>query len=98
MTRKLSLDLGKVIQDTRTIATATAVANAEGQIAAPESRSDVLNAVWAAEGLLEALENLRDRSEAQWDADDRERRYQEMVARREARSSDDERVADGSGG
>ncbi len=89
MTRKLSLDLAKVAQDTRTIATATAVANAEGQIAAPESRSDVLNAVWAAEGLLEALENLRDRSADQWEADERERRYQEMIARRG--------VADGSG-
>lgn len=88
MTRKLSLDLAKVTQDTRIIATATAVANAEGQIAAVESRSDVLNAVWAAEGLLEALENLRDRSEAQWDADDRERRHQERIARLEARQRD----------
>lgn len=74
MTRKLSLDLAKVAQDTRTIATATAVANAEGQIAAPESRSDVLNAVWAAEGLLEALQELRDRSKSQWEVDEREKR------------------------
>lgn len=93
MTRKLSLDLAKVTQDTRTIATATAVANAEGQIAPVESRSDVLNAVWAAEGLLEALENLRDRSEAQWAAEERERRRQGRMARREAR----ERDSDGPG-
>lgn len=92
MTRKLSLDLSKVIQDTRTIATATAVANAEGQIAAPESRSDVLNAVWAAEGLLEALRSLQNRSEAQWEADELEKRWQERLATLEA----DRKESDGS--
>lgn len=86
MSRRLSLDLGKVIQDTHTIATATALANAEGQIAPESSRTDVLNALWAAEGLLEALENLRNRSEVQWRAEDLERRQQERLARITARS------------
>lgn len=71
---------------------AAAMANAEGQLAPVDSRSDVLNAIWAAEGLLESLEDLRNRSESQWAADDLERRHQERLARREAREKD----ADGS--
>lgn len=88
MSKKLSLDLAKVIQDTRTIATATAVANVEGQIAPVESRSDVLNAIWAAEGLLEALQDLQSRSENQWAAVEREKRWQERLARLEANKKD----------
>lgn len=88
MSKRLSLDLAKVIQDTRTIATAAAVANVEGQIAPVESRSDVLNAIWAAEGLLEALQDLQGRSENQWAAAEREKRWQERLARLEANKKD----------
>lgn len=88
MSKRLSLDLAKVIQDTRTIATAAAVANVEGQIVPVESRSDVLNAIWAAEGLLEALQDLQGRSENQWAAAEREKRWQERLARLEANKKD----------
>lgn len=81
MGTNLSLDLAKVELDTRTIANATALANAEGQLVPEERRQEILEALWSAENLLVAIQDLHSRSEERWRTEDRERRLAELDAR-----------------
>lgn len=90
MAKKLSLNLTKVIEDTRVVASAVGLSNAEQQVGVEVSdREQLRSAIWAAESLLENLQLLSERSEAQYEevlAEERLKAMDERQARQNRRA------------